>query len=112
MNNVIYSDIFEAKLRRFSKKSPSIVDEIEELSSQLEENTGVGTALGSGLHKIRLSVASKGGGKSGGFRVITYVVYQMPDTNDVYLLTLYDKSEDDTVKKDELLKIAKKIVRQ
>jgi hypothetical protein len=110
MNNVIYSDIFEAKLRRFAKKFPSILDEIEELATQLEQNADIGTSLGSGLHKIRLSVASKGGGKSGGFRVITYVIYQMSNSNEVYLLTLYDKSEEDTVKKDELVKIAKKIV--
>ena len=99
MNNIIYSDIFESKLKRFTKKFPSILDEIQELANDLEENANLGIPLGSGLHKIRLSVESKGGGKSGGFRVITYVVYQMPESSDVYLLTLYDKSEDSSFKK-------------
>lgn len=31
-------------------------------------------SLGAGLYKIRLGSASKGGGKSGGFRAITYYV--------------------------------------
>jgi hypothetical protein len=109
MNNVIYSDTFESKLKRFAKKFPSILDEIEELANQLEANAHLGVSLGSGLHKIRLSVESKGGGKSGGFRVITYIVYQMPESSDVYLLTMYDKSEDSSFKKDQLVKLAQKI---
>ena len=110
MNNVIYSDIFESKLKRFAKKFPSVLDEIEELTNQLEENANLGIPLGSGLHKIRLSVESKGGGKSGGFRVITYVVYQIPELSDIYFLTLYDKSEDSSFKKEQLLKLVKKII--
>lgn len=70
MNNVIYSDIFEAKLKRFAKKFPSILDEIENLANQLEINANLGVAMGSGIHKIRLSVGSKGVGKSGGFRTV------------------------------------------
>ena len=111
MNNIIYSDVFESKLRRFIKKFPSLLDEIEDLANQLEANSQLGIALGSGLYKIRLSVESKGAGKSGGFRVITYVVYQQPSSNDVYLLTLYDKSEDATMKKEQLVKLVRRIIR-
>ena len=110
MNNIIYSDAFESKLKRFAKKFPSILDEIEELAEQLEDDAQIGISLGSGLYKIRLSVESKGGGKSGGFRVITYIVYQEPASNDVYLLTLYDKSEDNSFKKESLVKLVKKII--
>jgi hypothetical protein len=47
-------------------------------------------ALGSGTSKIRLAVRSKGKGKSGGMRIITFTI----DRNkEVYLLTIYDKSE-------------------
>jgi hypothetical protein len=110
MNNIIYSDAFESKLKRFAKKFPSILDEIEELAEQLEEDAHLGTSLGSGLYKIRLSVESKGGGKSGGFRVITYIVYQEPELSDVYLLTMYDKSEDSSFKKESLVKLVKKVI--
>jgi mRNA-degrading endonuclease RelE of RelBE toxin-antitoxin system len=41
-------------------------------------------------YKIRLAIKSKGKGKSGGARVIPYV---MTDDKEVYLLTIYDKSE-------------------
>lgn len=109
MNSIIYSDVFASKLRRFAKKFPSIIDEIENLATQLEENEQIGISLGGGLYKIRLSVESKGGGKSGGFRIITYIVYKIPASHSVYLLTIYDKSEDDSIKKEQLIKIAQKI---
>ena len=53
-----------------------------------------GTPLGNNTYKIRLAIKSKGKGKSGGARVITYVV---TEDNEVYLLTIYDKSEFDNV---------------
>ena len=48
---------------------------------------------------------SKGGGKSGGFRVITYYIEETMETEIVYLVTIYDKSEEDSIKKNELIKI-------
>ena len=59
----------------------------------------MGTSIGNGCYKIRLSVASKGGGKSGGSRVITHVQL----TNErIYLLSIYDKSEKDTLTDKEI----------
>jgi hypothetical protein len=58
-----------------------------------------GTPLGNNTYKIRLAVQSKGKGKSGGTRVITYVV---TDDNEVYLLTIFDKSEFDSISKKTL----------
>ena len=46
------------------------------------------------MHKVRLGVDSKGRGKSGGMRVITYTVEQLSDeTIEITLLYIYDKSE-------------------
>ena len=53
-----------------------------------------GTPLGNDTFKIRIAIKSKGKGKSGGARIITYVV---TDNKEVYLLTIYDKSEYDIV---------------
>ncbi len=53
-----------------------------------------GTALGGSTFKVRLAIKSKGKGKSGGARVITYVV---TEESEVYLLTIYDKSEMDVI---------------
>jgi hypothetical protein len=56
----------------------------------LSNTPETGTPLGNDTYKIRLAIKSKGKGKSGGGRVITYVV---KDNKEVYLLTIYDKSE-------------------
>ncbi len=63
--------------------------------------------MGSGLYKIRLASKSKGNGKRGGFRVITYLLLQTDEDTDVYLISIYDKSEEATIQKDTLLKIVK-----
>lgn len=44
-----------------------------------------------------MAIASKGKGKSGGARVITFVTTFVNDSYSVRLLTIYDKSEIDNV---------------
>lgn len=65
-----------------------------------------GTALGNNFYKIRLAIASKGKGKSGGARIITYI--KLADTV-VYLTSIYDKSEKNTITDRELKQIFKLI---
>ena len=54
----------------------------------LSSNPESGTPLGNNTYKIRIAIKSKG--KSGGARVITYVI---SENQEIYLLTIYDKSE-------------------
>ncbi len=75
----------------------------------LAENPTLGASLGSGLYKIRLASKSKGGGKSGGFRLVTYLVDEREDGMDVYLVTVFDKSEESSIDKPVLLKIVKRL---
>ena len=70
--------------------------------------------MGNGLYKIRVAVKSKGKGKSSGIRVITYFVSKVRnDENDEYkvvsLVTIYDKSEYDTISDKEQKFIVDKI---
>lgn len=67
---------------------------MKKLNDVLENKLETGTSLGKDTCKIRLSVMSKGKGKSGGARVITYVI---KNNKEVYLLTIYDKSEFDSI---------------
>jgi hypothetical protein len=60
------------------------------VNDTLSSKPQTGTALGNDTYKIRLSIKSKGKGKSGGGRIITYVV---KENKEVYLLTIYDKAE-------------------
>ena len=56
------------------KKYVSLKKELADLRNQLEINPELGISLGNGLYKIKVGVKSKGKGKSGGVRVITYLV--------------------------------------
>jgi len=59
----------------------------------------MGTSLGQNMYKIRLAISGTNKGKSGGARVITYVVVN----EIVYLAEIYLKSEHDTVEPDPLV---------
>lgn len=52
-----------------------------------------GADLGNGMRKVRMAIAQKGKGKSGGARVIAYHVTVGDDVFGITLLTIYDKSE-------------------
>jgi mRNA-degrading endonuclease RelE of RelBE toxin-antitoxin system len=97
---------FERELKRLAKKYVSLKTEYMELVQSLKDNPEQGTALGNDCYKIRLAIASKGKGKSGGARVITYV--QVSQTT-VYLLTIYDKNEKENISDKELQSLLEEI---
>jgi len=92
--SVIPSEKFKKEAKNLLKKYPSLKEELAELNKTLTDKPQTGTPLGNDTYKIRLAIKSKGKGKSGGGRVITYVV---KDNKEVYLLTIYDKSEFENV---------------
>jgi mRNA-degrading endonuclease RelE of RelBE toxin-antitoxin system len=97
---------FEKELKHLAKKYPSFKSDFAALLKSLEENPTQGTPLGHDCYKIRVAVASKGKGKSGGARAITCfkVVY---DT--VFLLSIFDKSEQESISDKELKDLLKYI---
>ncbi|MFM2223984.1 MAG: hypothetical protein RJA07_186 [Bacteroidota bacterium] len=96
------SSKFDKELKALAKKFPSLKTEYAELIEQLEQNPMMGTPIGKGCYKIRMSITSKGKGKSGGARVITYVQI-IKET--IYLLSIYDKSEIENLTDDEILSL-------
>ena len=108
-NSIIYSTIFINKTKVYKKKHSSIVDELRELEASLLKNPQQGNNLGAGLFKVRLAVKSKGKGKSGGYRIITYLVSNHEDAVVINMLTIYDKSEESNIDKKALLKILKSL---
>ena len=104
--NVLTTSDFKKDSKRLVKKYRSLKNDILNLITSLEENPAQGTPLGNDCYKIRLIIKSKGKGKSGGARVITCV--KVIDNN-VFLLTIYDKSEQDNISDKELKKLLKGI---
>ena len=74
---------------------------------ELKENPFQGDELTPGIRKIRMAITSKGRGKSGGARVITYTVVALEESGEVYLLDIYDKNDFSTVDVITLQKIVK-----
>lgn len=83
---------FKKEAKRLIKKYPSLKTELAELFTELEENPTTGTPLGNDIYKIRLAIASKNKGKSGGARVLSFV--KVTETT-VLLFSIYSKGEVD-----------------
>jgi mRNA-degrading endonuclease RelE of RelBE toxin-antitoxin system len=96
--------IFERQAKRLIKKYPSLKKEIQELIVKLKKEPETGISIGLNCHKIRLAIASKGKGKSGGARVITYIIF---NNDTVYLLSIYDKSEIENLTDKEIMELTK-----
>src|SRR5437879_2961708 len=99
-------EAFEKQAKRLIKKYPSLKSELLSLIQSLKKNPEQGTSLGNHCYKIRLAIASKGKGKSGGARIITHIVISKTT---VYLLTIYDKSEKSDLSNKELAELLKEI---
>jgi mRNA-degrading endonuclease RelE of RelBE toxin-antitoxin system len=104
--SIIPTHKFEKEIKRLIKKFPSLKKEYASLITQLKHNPTTGTPLGDDCYKIRIGIASKNKGKSGGARVITYVVI---DDSIIFLLTIYDKSEQGNINDKELKAMIKNL---
>ncbi len=104
--NIKTITVFERQAKRLIKKYPSLKKELLTLILEVKEDATKGTSIGNNCYKIRLAIASKGKGKSGGARVITHLIYK---NDTVYLLTIYDKSEIENLTDKEIFELVKLI---
>jgi mRNA-degrading endonuclease RelE of RelBE toxin-antitoxin system len=103
---IIATPRFKHDIKRLSKKYPSLKQEFANLIISLENNPEQGSPLSNHCFKIRLSIASKGKGKSGGARVITHIIIE---NLNIFLLTMYDKSEKENIADKELRELLNQI---
>jgi len=97
--NLFTTDSFDKELKRLAKKYPSIKSDFKALKETLEENPRQGEPLGRDCYKMRMAIASKGKGKSGGSRVISCVKIV---AGSVFLLSIYDKGDKESISDKEL----------
>lgn len=88
-----YHEEFKRQIKQLLKKYPSMRNDFANFLAEIEQNPLQGVDLGNGVRKLRMAITSKGKGKSGGARVITYNVQQTDECLIVTLLTIYDKNE-------------------
>jgi mRNA-degrading endonuclease RelE of RelBE toxin-antitoxin system len=104
--NVELTENFKKEAKRLYKKYLSLKNDLEVLGGILSENPTTGTNLGNNIYKIRLAIKSKGKGKAGGARVMTQVKIVKKT---VYLFSIFDKSEKDSISDKEIKELIKDI---
>ena len=102
---VIPTPDFERSFKSLAKRHRSLKADFLSFTKELQQNPFQGDELTPGIRKIRMAITSKGRGKSGGARVITYTVVALEDAGEVYLLDIYDKNDFSTVDVSTLQKI-------
>ena len=93
---------FDKGIKRLGKRYASIADDYATLLEELMQNPQLGTDLGGGFRKIRMRITSKGRGKSGGARVITFTVIATMDETEINLLYIYDKADCSSISMSEM----------
>ena len=93
-----YLDEFERGAKALRKRYPSFESDYDTFLNELEKNPFGGESLGHHTYKNRMAIASKGKGKSGGARVITYNLQQVNEEEVlITLMSIYDKSDIENV---------------
>ncbi len=115
--NVYVSGNFKKEAKRYLKKFRTLNEELASFQQSLLENPRQGDKIAEGVYKVRLASKSKGKGKSGGFRIINYLVeVEAADDSSVHisviLLSIYDKSEVSTLSDKEISNLIKDYHRQ
>jgi mRNA-degrading endonuclease RelE of RelBE toxin-antitoxin system len=98
--NILPTPEFDRELKKLSKKYLSLKRDLANQILSLAKDPTQGEPLGKNCFKVRMAISSKNKGKSGGARIITFVKV-VKET--VYLVSIYDKSEADTISDNEIL---------
>ena len=99
---IVTTETFDKKVKNLSKKYHSLIEDLENFKKELLKNPNMGDKLDDNTWKVRMSITSKGKGKSGGARIITYHILMDVINTDIYLLTIYDKGEQGNISKKEI----------
>ena len=99
---IVTTEDFDKGVKALAKKYHSFPDDLALFKKELLENPTIGVDLGSNTRKVRMAIASKNRGKSGGARVITCNVLIDMENSKIYMLAIYDKGEKDSISKKEI----------
>jgi len=100
---------FDKDVKILSKKYKSFKADLTNLREILNDNPKSGVPIGNSCYKIRIKIASKNKGKSGGGRVITHLVLLNELQGIIYLLAVYDKSEQENISDNDIKDLLKEI---
>ena len=95
---------FVKDVKTLHKKYKNVSSDLQQLKQILLNDPKAGVELSRHCYKIRLANSSIPTGKSGGFRV---VYYYLDSDNNVYLMSIYSKTDMENISEEKLLAILK-----
>ena len=101
---ILFSDEFKDRLRTLAKRYRQIQSDLQPLIDDLQSRNFIGDQIpGTGytVFKVRLKNSDIQKGKSAGYRVI----YQIKDSACILLVTIYSKSDQNTIAADKIREI-------
>jgi hypothetical protein len=104
--NVYPTPDFKKFFKKLAKKYPSLKGDLQDLIDILKGKPDSGVHLGHGIYKIRMAITSKGKGKSGGARIITYYI---AGDKEVYLVFIYDKNQLENITKEQIFEMLRSV---
>lgn len=93
---------FSKELKRLHKRYKSIGKDLQKLQKTLLKNPEAGIRITHNCYKIRVANSSVPTGKSGGFRII---YYYLDKQQNIFLLSIYSKSDMDTIDDKKIISI-------
>ena len=105
---VRYTEAFKRQLKRLSRRYRRIRDDVQPIIDHLQAGETPGARIpgvGHLLYKVRAPNTDASRGRSGGYRVIYYLC----TPNEVLLITIYSKSDQSDIARDELMAIIREL---
>ncbi|MCI5209824.1 MAG: hypothetical protein D3910_13760 [Candidatus Electrothrix sp. ATG2] len=109
MYSVKITDTFARETKKLTKKYRRIKKDFLPLLDKLEAGHFLGDAVSgfeNKVYKLRVPSSDQKKGKSGGFRVIYYLI---SDEKEIILLTIYAKNKQSDIKDKDIRNILKKL---
>lgn len=110
--NIIPTPSFKNDFKYYKKKYRRFSDDIEEVVEELingnlvgDEVDHLGLSGEDSAYKVRIANSSANKGKLGGFRLLYYVI---KNDSEIYLLTIYSKSDRENIPADEIRELIRK----
>jgi mRNA-degrading endonuclease RelE of RelBE toxin-antitoxin system len=104
--NILTIPEFDKNIKKLAKHYKNIKVDLSSLVLELQNNPKLGTHLFQNCYKIRVANSSIPTGKSKGFRVIAYCI---DDEQNIYLLSIYSKSDQENITDTEIIELLKQI---
>lgn len=99
---------FDRAYRKLCKHYRSLPDDFRSFIHELETQAIEGKEVIEHVFKYRIAISSKGKGKAGGGRILTYEIMAVKEEKSITLTFIYDKSAQSSVSQKEIKELLKK----